>query len=71
MPMNESRSLPVFAAMRNVHWTESKQSTGQVLYTAKLKRALRSRFGIVDACARVGEAEVCTGELVFSFVPDD
>lgn len=71
MPMYENRSLPVFAAMRNVQWTETKTLTGQVLYTAKLKRAVRSRFGIVDACARVDGSEACSGELVFSFAPDE
>lgn len=69
--MYESRSLPVFAAMRNVLWAEKEQAYGAVLYTAKLKRAARARFGIVDACARIDGSTICSGELVFSFMDDE
>lgn len=68
MPMYERQSLPVFASMRNVFWNDIGKSQGMVLYTAELQRASRSRFGIVDAYACVGDSKICTGELVFSFL---
>lgn len=70
MPIYSDKPIPVFAAMRNVKWIPDEGRVGVVTYAVELKRAIRSRFGVVDARAHLREHLLCSAEMTFSFLDD-
>lgn len=68
MPKYKDKPLPVFAAMRNVEWKPQSPDYENLLFTATIKRAVASRFGVISAHAHVEGLTLCTGELTFSFL---
>lgn len=68
MPIFADKPLPVFAAMRNIHWRQIEEHCGEILYSAKLSRIARNRFGVVEARAHLDGQTLCSGELTFSFI---
>lgn len=68
MPIYADKGVPVFAAMRNVTWAPEEGRVGVVKYAAELKRAARSRFGVVDTQAYIDDYMLCSAEMTFSFI---
>lgn len=69
MPEYEDKPFPAFAGMKNVVWTqEDADPQNELLFTVELKRRMRGKFGTIDAVAHLGDMQICSAELTFSFL---
>lgn len=68
MDQYKQKGIPIFAAMRNVRWENTKvEDYGDLLFSAKMMRGNRGNFGVIRAIAHTENKEICSGDLTFSF----